>query len=130
MIEATLGAGVRDGLQQTVFDGSLLIALPIAIAAGLVSFLSPCVLPLVPGYLGYVTGLSGVDLEQTRRGRMVAGIALFVLGFTVVFVLIGATAGALGGLLATHADLLTRALGVVTIAARAGLPRRDAAGRR
>ncbi len=107
------------GLQQTVLDGSLLLAVPIAVAAGLVSFLSPCVLPLVPGYLGYVTGLSGVDLERglerARRGRMLAGMTLFVLGFTTVYVLIGAATGALGGLLATRLEPLTRLLGVVTI---------------
>ncbi len=98
-----------------VADGSLLFAVPIAVAAGLVSFLSPCVLPLVPGYLGYVTGLSGVDLEHQRRGRMVAGIGLFVLGFTAVYVLIGATTGAVGGLLAEYTDPITRALGVLTV---------------
>jgi cytochrome c-type biogenesis protein len=100
---------------QTVFDGSMLLAVPIAVAAGLVSFASPCVLPLVPGYLGYVTGLTGVDLEQQRRGRMVAGMALFVAGFSAVFVAMGVLAGALGGLLLEHQRLLTRVLGVVTI---------------
>lgn len=100
---------------STVADGSLLLAIPIAVAAGLVSFLSPCVVPLVPGYLSYVTGLSGVDLEHQRRGRMLAGIGLFVLGFTAVYVLIGATTGALGGLLAEQSDLLSRVLGGVTV---------------
>lgn len=71
-------------------DGTLLLAAPVALLAGLISFLSPCVLPLVPGYLGYVTGLSGVDLADRARSRMVLGATLFVLGFTVVFVLIGA----------------------------------------
>jgi cytochrome c-type biogenesis protein len=103
------------GLEQTVVDGSLLLALPIAVAAGLVSFLSPCVLPLVPGYLGYVTGLTGVDLEQQRRGRMVAGMLLFVAGFSAVFVLVGLTAGALGGALLEHRTALERGLGVLTI---------------
>ena len=70
------------GLQQTVLDGSLLLAVPIAVAAGLVSFLSPCVLPLVPGYLGYVTGLTGEALERQRRGRMVAGIGWAGLVYT------------------------------------------------
>lgn len=74
---------------EIALDGSLLLAIPIAVLAGLVSFLSPCVLPLVPGYLGYVTGLSGANLAEQKRGRMVAGMSLFVLGFTVVFVLIG-----------------------------------------
>jgi cytochrome c-type biogenesis protein len=103
-------------LGQTVFDGSLLLAVPIAVAAGLVSFASPCVLPLVPGYLGYVTGLTGVDLERRRRSRMVAGMALFVAGFSVVFIAMGVLAGALGGLLLTHQRLLGRVLGAVTIA--------------
>jgi cytochrome c-type biogenesis protein len=103
------------GFQQTVLDGSLLLALPVAVAAGAVSFLSPCVLPLVPGYLGYVTGLTGVDLEQQRRGRMVAGIGLFVLGFTALFVAFGFAAGALGEALQAHQDLITRILGGVTI---------------
>jgi cytochrome c-type biogenesis protein len=110
-----MGPVAAEGIQQTVLDGSLLLAVPLAVAAGLVSFLSPCVLPLVPGYLGYVTGLSGVDLEAHRRGRMVAGIGLFVLGFTAVYVLVGATAGALGGLLASWSDGLTRMLGLLTV---------------
>jgi cytochrome c-type biogenesis protein len=103
------------GAQQTVLDGSLLLAVPVAMAAGLVSFASPCVLPLVPGYLGYVTGLTGVDLEEQHRGRMVAGMGLFVLGFTAVYVLLGATVGALGGLIQGHATAISRVLGVVTI---------------
>ena len=75
---------------EIIFDSSLLLAAPIALLAGLVSFLSPCVLPLVPGYLGYVTGLSGVDLHERSKSRMVLGASLFVLGFSVIFVLIGA----------------------------------------
>lgn len=55
---------------QTVLTGALLLALPVAVLGGLVSFFSPCVLPLVPGYLSYVTGVSGTDLENARRGRM------------------------------------------------------------
>jgi cytochrome c-type biogenesis protein len=109
------GSILAGGLERTVADGSLVLALPIAVAAGLVSFLSPCVLPLVPGYLGYVTGLTGVDLEQQRRGRMVAGMLLFVLGFTAVYVLIGWTAGSLGAALAAHQQTLSRVLGGVTV---------------
>ena len=78
-------------------DGSLLLAVPVAILAGLVSFLSPCVLPLVPGYLGYVTGLSGADLADQKRGRMVTGIGLFILGFTAVFVLAGSVFSQVAG---------------------------------
>jgi cytochrome c-type biogenesis protein len=100
---------------DTVLNGSLLLALPVALLAGFVSFLSPCVLPLVPGYLGYVTGLTGVDLAKQRRGRMVAGIGLFVLGFTVVFVATGAVFGQLGSWLAISSGWLTRVLGIVVV---------------
>lgn len=94
----------------------MLLAMPVALLAGLVSFASPCVLPLVPGYLGYVSGLSGVDLEQQRRGRMFAGIGLFVLGFSVVFMLIGAVFGQLGAWLkGPDAAWVTQILGVVVI---------------
>ncbi|MGI5485287.1 cytochrome c biogenesis CcdA family protein [Microtetraspora malaysiensis] len=98
-------------LASTVASGSLLVAVPIAVAAGVVSFLSPCVLPLVPGYLSYVTGMS----TDPRRGRMVLGSALFVLGFAAVFVLGGALFGGLGGVLFGNMELITRVLGVVTI---------------
>jgi cytochrome c-type biogenesis protein len=107
--------GALAGPQQTVLDGSLFLAVPLAMAAGLVSFVSPCVLPLVPGYLGYVTGLTGVDLERQRRGRMLAGSGLFVLGFTAVYVIMGATVGALAALLQTHVTLISRVLGGLTI---------------
>lgn len=98
-------------LAGTVATGSLLLALPIAMAAGVVSFLSPCVLPLVPGYLSYVTGMSA----DPRRGRMVLGSVLFVLGFAVVFVAGGALFGGLGALLLGNAELITRVLGALTI---------------
>lgn len=83
---------------QIVLDGSLVAALPVALLAGLVSFVSPCVLPLVPGYLGYVTGLTGIDLQEQKRGRMLAGIGLFVLGFTAVFLLMSVVLAQLGAL--------------------------------
>jgi cytochrome c-type biogenesis protein len=102
-------------MSGTVLDGSLLLAVPIAVLAGLVSFASPCVLPLVPGYLGYVTGLNGTDLEDQRRGRLLLGVGLFVAGFTAVFVSIGWLAGAAGDALYRHADVLGRVLGGVTI---------------
>ncbi len=99
----------------TVLDGPLLLAIPIALLAGLVSFASPCVLPLVPGYLGYVTGLTGEDLEQQRRSRLVLGVMLFIAGFTAVFVTMGWVAGAIGSSLMEYNDVITRVLGVVTI---------------
>lgn len=103
------------GYNTTVVSGALLIALPIAVLGGLVSFFSPCVLPLVPGYLSYVTGVTGTDLGQARRGRMVAGASLFVLGFTVVFVSGGALFGFAGQNLQDHRTGLSRILGVLMI---------------
>jgi cytochrome c-type biogenesis protein len=103
---------------ETVTDGSLLVALPVAALAGLVSFLSPCVLPLVPGYLSYVTGLSGADLaeeEDGHRWRILAGSVLFVLGFSAVFVSEGALFGGLGAELAVHQRTVDVVLGLLTV---------------
>ena len=101
--------------QDTVRNGALLAAVPIAMVAGLVSFFSPCVLPLVPGYLSYVTGVTGSDLGEARRGRMLAGASLFVLGFSAVFVSTGALFGNFGWTLQEHRQTLTRVFGVLTI---------------
>ncbi len=100
---------------STAASGSLALAIPVALVAGLVSFFSPCVIPLLPGYLSYATGLSGADLEQARRGRMLAGSLLFVLGFSVVFVALGTLSGALGAWLVTWQREITLVLGVLTI---------------
>ena len=81
---------------EVILDGSLIAALPVALLAGLVSFASPCVLPLVPGYLGYVTGLTGVDLQDQKRGRVFMGVLLFVLGFSAVFVVMSVVLAQLG----------------------------------
>ena len=105
-------------LTGTITDGSLLLALPLAVAGGLVSFLSPCVLPLVPGYLAYATGLSAAEVfddAPRRRGRLVLGALLFVTGFTVVFVSAGVLLGSLGSFLLENQRLLQRVLGAVTI---------------
>jgi cytochrome c-type biogenesis protein len=102
-------------LNRTVLDGALVLAIPIALLGGLVSFFSPCVLPLVPGYLSYVTGVSGTDLAEARRGRMVAGASLFVLGFTAVFVSGGALFGYFGSTLQEHKDTMSQVLGVLMI---------------
>jgi cytochrome c-type biogenesis protein len=108
-------ASIGDSFAELALSGSLALAIPVALAAGLVSFLSPCVLPLVPGYLSYVTGLSGADLESAKRGRMVIGAVLFVAGFALVFVSAGALFGALGSFLGRYDDVIIRVLGVVTI---------------
>ena len=98
-----------------VNSGSLLLAVPVAATAGLVSFFSPCVVPLLPGYVSYATGLSGADLEAARRPRMVAGTTLFVLGFTFVFMVYGALFGTVGRWMIDHTDTLNVVLGSVTI---------------
>ena len=100
---------------NTALDGSLFLAIPVAMIAGLVSFFSPCVVPLLPGYLSYVTGLSGADLESARRGRMFLGALGFVLGFSVVFMLIGYTAGAIGAWLFDYQRQIKFVLGIMTI---------------
>lgn len=100
---------------STIASGALPLAILVALAAGFVSFASPCVLPLVPGFLGYVTGLSGVTLEQRSRGRLMLGAALFVLGFTMVFIAVGVTVSAAGALLKEHQSLLLRLGGVFVI---------------
>ena len=122
-------------------SGPLLLAIGAAVIAGLVSFLSPCVLPLMPGYLSYVTGLAGADLDaalgvppkvepaigsvavQTRppeaktagRGRVLAGTVLFVAGFAVVFMLLATLVANIGLALKTHQDTLNVVVGVLII---------------
>jgi cytochrome c-type biogenesis protein len=140
-----------------VSSGPLLLAVPVAAAAGAVTFLSPCCLPLVPGYLSYVTGMSGVDVQRAEaepanapvaspqpvgarpagtssagvppsagatsagtlapppRSRVVAGTALFVLGFSALYTSYGLAFGSLGTVLKSHQQVLTQVLGVLTI---------------
>lgn len=91
---------------------------PIAFAAGVISFLSPCVLPLVPGYIGYMSGLGAGEGEVSARKRSLdtgAAAAAFVLGFTLIFVALGATATLLGSTLREYQEELTRASGVIII---------------
>jgi cytochrome c-type biogenesis protein len=95
--------------------GSMLVAVPIAVVAGAISFFSPCVVPLLPGYLSYVTGLSAAELGSDRRGRMLAGTSLFVAGFSAVFILTGVLFGAIGNALLEHQTLITRILGAATV---------------
>jgi cytochrome c-type biogenesis protein len=132
-----------------VADGSLLVAIPIAVLAGLISFLSPCVLPLVPGYLGFIGGAAAprpprasraaraassgrvgrtiagsptVTVAETdaatpapTRGRLLAGVLLFIAGFAVVFMTINILGGTLGVFLVQYTDIITRVLGAVII---------------
>jgi len=127
---------------ETVTSGSLLLAAPIAFAAGVVSFLSPCVLPLVPGYLSFITGLTGAELAGEEpanaasagapagatavkvhdaealvrtKGRVLLGSLLFVLGFTFVFVSYGALFGALGQALVQYQQTISKVLGLLVI---------------
>lgn len=98
--------------------GSMLLAVPVAVLAGLVSFFSPCCVPLLPGYLSYATGLGAADVLQngrSHRGRMLLGSSLFVLGFGVVFVAAGVAAGSVGRVLLTHQDVISRVIGVLAI---------------
>ena len=89
--------------------------IPIAFAAGLVSFASPCVLPLVPGYLSYMSGMGAVDGQTPRASRTALVALAFVLGFTAVFVALGASATLLGSLLLTNKTLIGRVGGVLII---------------
>lgn len=110
-----LPLSLGDWFATTAHDGSLVLAIPVAMVAGLVSFFSPCVVPLLPGYLSYATGLSGADLADAKRGRMLAGSLLFVLGFSFVFVSFGALIGAVGDWLFTYERPITIVLGSLTI---------------
>ncbi len=97
-------------MTDLILSGSMWLAMPLALLAGLVSFLSPCVLPLVPGYLGYVSGVAAT------RARVILGSVLFVLGFTAVFATLGTMAGGIGSILyAEVAGIAQRILGGVII---------------
>ena len=99
---------------STVQTGPLLVAAGVAVLVGVIGFLSPCVLPLVPGYLSYVAGLSG-DADKPSQRRMAAGALLFVLGFTIIFTAQGLLFGQLGRAISQHAAAIDRVMGVVTI---------------
>lgn len=106
--------------QELIGSGALWLAIPVAMLAGLVSFLSPCVLPLVPGYLGFLGGAvaprsSNGSVAQAGRGRLVLGVLLFILGFAVVFVAYTALSGTVGVFFLQWGDIITRVLGVVII---------------
>ncbi|WP_231928183.1 cytochrome c biogenesis CcdA family protein [Devriesea agamarum] len=108
-------AKIGEAFAGTVLNGSMLLAIPVAMAAGIVAFCSPCVLPIVPGYLGYVSGLAGQDTAQPRKGRMFAGAALFVAGFTLVFLAMGVFFGLVGHLFKGWSGWIDRGAGVLVI---------------
>lgn len=99
-------------VQQALGGGSMFVAVPVAALAGLISFFSPCVLPLLPGYLSFATGLGASDVLEGKgsKRRTLLGSSLFVLGFASIFVITGAAAGGLGGALVAH----QRTLGIIT----------------
>ena len=100
---------MSDFVVNHIMDGFLLTAFPIAVFAGLISFISPCVLPLVPGYLSFAAGFSNA------RGKLFLGSLLFVLGFSALFISYGVLFGELGAQIATNEEVITRVLGVLTI---------------
>lgn len=97
------------GLAGLLFDGNLLLAVGVALVAGVVSFASPCVLPLVPGFLGFVTGATERPLADQPRPRVLAGALLFVLGFSLVFMTGTLLATVTGSFLRLHGDQIGRA---------------------
>jgi len=108
--------------QDIAYSGPLLLAIGVAAVAGLVSFLSPCVLPLVPGYLSYVTGLAGADLDDAlnrptaaARGRLALGVFGFIAGFTAVFTLMGAFVSSVGRTLLTNERTIQLVAGLLII---------------
>lgn len=114
--------GLGGTFADTVLSGSLLAAMPVALLAGLISFVSPCVVPLVPGYLGYVSGMAGASAgrgggatERASKPRLVLGVAMFVAGFTAVFVVLGVAFASLGAQVAGQLDTITRILGVLVV---------------
>ena len=100
---------MSDFLVDQIFDGGLILAALVALAAGLISFASPCVLPLAPGYLAYVGGVAG------SRRKVLSGATFFVLGFSMLFISYGALFGELGSKITSNSENLTRLLGVLTI---------------
>jgi len=100
---------MTDFVVNTLMDGFLLSAFPIAILAGLISFVSPCVLPLVPGYVAFAAGFS------KSRGRIFLGSILFVFGFSILFISYGALFGQLGAQISSNEEAITRVLGLLTI---------------
>ncbi|MEB4614670.1 cytochrome c biogenesis CcdA family protein [Leucobacter sp. M11] len=104
------------GIGEIITDGQLLIAVLLSLAAGLVSFASPCVLPLVPGYLAYVGGVATADDGgKGTRGRLLAGVGLFIAGFSAIFVAITGLGASVGVWFLEWENVLTRVMGALVI---------------
>jgi cytochrome c-type biogenesis protein len=103
-------------VSELVLSGPLLGAVLVAALAGLVSFASPCVLPLVPGFLGYLGGMTSAGQDAAQRRRLVLGALLFVLGFTAVFLAMSVAISGIGLALTQHQGLLLRVAGAVVLA--------------
>ena len=101
---------------NTVTQGSLLIAILISFSAGLISFLSPCVLPLVPGYLSFITGFGLNANKSIRKSKALIATFLFIAGFTFVFVCIGMFFGGIGGWFISYGRTIERIMGLFVIA--------------
>ncbi|MEX0705606.1 MAG: cytochrome c biogenesis protein CcdA [Nitriliruptoraceae bacterium] len=109
---------MAETIQAIIFDGNVLAAGVIALVAGLVSFASPCVLPLVPGYLSYMTGLSGQDLANPSargRARVLVGSVLFVIGFAIPFVMLGFAAGLVSAMFRSTVTRIVMGIIVATL---------------
>lgn len=119
---------IGEWFASAALSGPMLVAVMVAGLAGVVAFLSPCILPVVPGYLSYVAGLTGTSMvapagaesvtdsaRRRARGRMLLGAVLFILGFTVVFMVLGGFAGAVGHLLIRWSDEISRVSGAIVI---------------
>jgi cytochrome c-type biogenesis protein len=132
MSVAYTAQSIGESFSNTAVDGPMVLALAVCALAGLVSFASPCVIPLVPGYLSYLAGVAGAESpavsvaqaqsrgalatkQRTGRWRVAGATGLFVLGFTVVFVLATASVFGLISALAINRELLQRVGGVVTV---------------
>lgn len=102
-------------LLASVSDTATGVGIPVAIAAGLVSFLSPCVLPLVPGYLSTVIGVAPADIKDTSTRRVLVPSLLFIASFSLIFILLGLSATALGSALNTHKATLEKVGGVLIV---------------
>jgi cytochrome c-type biogenesis protein len=101
---------------NTVTQGSLFIAILISFSAGLISFLSPCVLPLVPGYLSFITGFGLNANKSSRKSKALIATLLFIAGFTFVFVCIGMFFGGIGGWFISYGRIIERIMGLFVIA--------------